>query len=189
MRSRALQTLAPRVESWELSSCKQKTAYEIYQCDWSSDVCSSDLPVEALRREADLVVSSLLRQHVEQGEIMVGRRNRQGGVASQSFVGDERAVVAREQQFTRPLLETHGPVEWPDLPAAPRVGVQVMHEVAAPSDEQPFVAPDVDPLRGLVVELRRLRLVDAELDDGHVRLGEDVAEYRPRTVVESPTLI
>ena len=24
---------------------KQKTAYEIYQCDWSSDVCSSDLPV------------------------------------------------------------------------------------------------------------------------------------------------
>ena len=25
---------------------KQKTAYEIYQCDWSSDVCSSDLIVE-----------------------------------------------------------------------------------------------------------------------------------------------
>ena len=24
---------------------KQKTAYEIYQCDWSSDVCSSDLMV------------------------------------------------------------------------------------------------------------------------------------------------
>src|ERR1044072_817374 len=22
---------------------KQKTAYEIYQCDWSSDVCSSDV--------------------------------------------------------------------------------------------------------------------------------------------------
>ena len=25
---------------------KQKTAYEIYQCDWSSDVCSSDLIAE-----------------------------------------------------------------------------------------------------------------------------------------------
>ena len=25
---------------------KQKTAYEIYQCDWSSDVCSSDLVAE-----------------------------------------------------------------------------------------------------------------------------------------------
>ena len=23
---------------------KQKTAYELYRCDWSSDVCSSDLP-------------------------------------------------------------------------------------------------------------------------------------------------
>ena len=27
---------------------KQKTAYEIYQCDWSSDVCSSDLPRRTL---------------------------------------------------------------------------------------------------------------------------------------------
>ena len=26
---------------------KQKTAYEIYQCDWSSDVCSSDLEVRS----------------------------------------------------------------------------------------------------------------------------------------------
>ena len=25
---------------------KQKTAYEIYQCDWSSDVCSSDLALK-----------------------------------------------------------------------------------------------------------------------------------------------
>ena len=28
---------------------KQKTAYEIYQCDWSSDVCSSDLEKVGLR--------------------------------------------------------------------------------------------------------------------------------------------
>ena len=27
---------------------KQKTAYEIYQCDWSSDVCSSDLDIALL---------------------------------------------------------------------------------------------------------------------------------------------
>ena len=27
---------------------KQKTAYEIYQCDWSSDVCSSDLESDIL---------------------------------------------------------------------------------------------------------------------------------------------
>ena len=29
---------------------KQKTAYEIYQCDWSSDVCSSDLGTKGLFR-------------------------------------------------------------------------------------------------------------------------------------------
>ncbi len=33
---------------------KQKTAYEIYQCDWSSDVCSSDLAL--------LMFESFLRQ-------------------------------------------------------------------------------------------------------------------------------
>ena len=26
---------------------KQKTAYEIKECDWSSDVCSSDLEIKA----------------------------------------------------------------------------------------------------------------------------------------------
>src|ERR1051326_4359489 len=29
--------------SFSLRFCKQKTAYEIKECDWSSDVCSSDL--------------------------------------------------------------------------------------------------------------------------------------------------
>ena len=29
---------------------KQKTAYEIKECDWSSDVCSSDLPAGALKK-------------------------------------------------------------------------------------------------------------------------------------------
>ena len=28
---------------------KQKTAYELYQCDWSSDVCSSDLKKDIIR--------------------------------------------------------------------------------------------------------------------------------------------
>ena len=37
---------------------KQKTAYEIYQCDWSSDVCSSDL---------------LVRRHLESGDPSMAR--------------------------------------------------------------------------------------------------------------------
>ena len=39
---------------------KQKTAYEIYQCDWSSDVCSSDLEIgvelQVLQRLAGVIL-------------------------------------------------------------------------------------------------------------------------------------
>ena len=33
----------PRIEFDSYEDFKQKTAYEIDVCDWSSDVCSSDL--------------------------------------------------------------------------------------------------------------------------------------------------
>ena len=42
---------------------KQKTAYEIYQCDWSSDVCSSDL-----------VVVSRYLQKLKKEDIVIARR-------------------------------------------------------------------------------------------------------------------
>ena len=40
---------------------KQKTAYEIYQCDWSSDVCSSDLvrPGETVEIELELAATGV----------------------------------------------------------------------------------------------------------------------------------
>ena len=38
---------------------KQKTAYEIYQCDWSSDVCSSDLMVFFVKCEIEALVLTL----------------------------------------------------------------------------------------------------------------------------------
>ena len=34
---------------------KQKTAYEIYQCDWSSDVCSSDLFPNNMKQKGHLI--------------------------------------------------------------------------------------------------------------------------------------
>ena len=40
--------LPPNMKKWLVAYVRlhheQKTAYEIYRCDWSSDVCSSDLP-------------------------------------------------------------------------------------------------------------------------------------------------
>ena len=38
---------------------KQKTAYEVYQCDWSSDVCSSDLVNIALVNELKIIFDKM----------------------------------------------------------------------------------------------------------------------------------
>ena len=38
----------PEVNGKVVFFFKQKTAYEIYRCDWSSDVCSSDLVLSEL---------------------------------------------------------------------------------------------------------------------------------------------
>ena len=35
---------------------KQKTAYEIKECDWSSDVCSSDLSEFTIKAHSDLLL-------------------------------------------------------------------------------------------------------------------------------------
>ena len=55
---------------------KQKTAYEIYQCDWSSDVCSSDLAGNRIYRQKDI---DLLRQIkyllYDKGYTIEGARN------------------------------------------------------------------------------------------------------------------
>ena len=42
---------------------KQKTAYEIYQCDWSSDVCSSDL-LKALADRLAEAFAELMHERV-----------------------------------------------------------------------------------------------------------------------------
>ncbi len=65
---------------------KQKTAYEIYQCDWSSDVCSSDLqlilikgrqtflqrPIPPTLKEEEIIVMPQRHQAQIQGQ---GKQN------------------------------------------------------------------------------------------------------------------
>ena len=36
-----------RKRIWVIFFFKQKTAYDVKECDWSSDVCSSDLKIQA----------------------------------------------------------------------------------------------------------------------------------------------
>src|SRR3546814_7007915 len=51
---------------------KQKTAYEMRISDWSSDVCSSDLPTEALRAVTETGAAALRRDDI--GRLTVGSR-------------------------------------------------------------------------------------------------------------------
>ena len=55
---------------------KQKTAYEIYQCDWSSDVCSSDLETEGenKRKETNIHGELNILWMQESGESITGIR-------------------------------------------------------------------------------------------------------------------
>ena len=52
---------------------KQKTAYEIYQCDWSSDVCSSDLQLQkAMMKAVETAIedANVILYLVEANEIL-----------------------------------------------------------------------------------------------------------------------
>ena len=145
--------------------------------------------VEAFGGEADFVVVSSEREDVEERQVVVGRGRREPRVAAQAVVVDERRVIIRRDQLARPRLEPDGPVERLDPGAAPRVGVQVVDEVAAPGDEDALVAQRREPAGQLVVRLGRQRLVYAQLNGGHIGRGEDVAEHRPGAVIQPPAAI
>src|SRR3546814_17379199 len=72
---------------------KQKTAYEMRISDWSSDVCSSDLP----RRLADPDPVGI---EVEEGQEQLDRR----AVGEIEQHGDRRQEDEDEQQRRRPAL-------------------------------------------------------------------------------------
>src|SRR6058998_6588 len=55
---------------------KQKTAYEMVMSDWSSDVCSSDLPLLAMRA-AELL--QLVRADLEPGVVVARSEERRVG--------------------------------------------------------------------------------------------------------------
>ena len=62
---------------------KQKTAYEIKECDWSSDVCSSDLLIAVLRISEDVST----RAHLTLQTVAVGDRS------SPPAISDRKSVV------------------------------------------------------------------------------------------------
>ena len=142
--------------------------------------------VHALHGVADRLSRTPRAQHVEEREVVVRRGRGQHGVPAQALVGHEGAVLAGEDQLAGAGLEADGPIEGLHGMAAPGVGVEVVDEVPAAHHEDAFVAQGGEPAAEVVVERARLRLVDGELDDGDVGLGEGVAEDGPGPVVEPP---
>src|SRR3546814_7847943 len=70
---------------------KQKTAYEMRISDWSSDVCSSDLP---RARPVDVVIHiGARRAAVGPGEIEFGAFARGAAAAARADGGDRKSVV------------------------------------------------------------------------------------------------
>ena len=72
---------------------------------------------------------------------------------------------------------------------SPRVGVQIVNEVAAAHDEDAFVAQRRETLADVVVKIRRLHFVDAELHHWNSGVGHHMTEHRPRPVIESPMFV
>ena len=88
---------------------KQKTAYEIYQCDWSSDVCSSDLlliPHQANRR---IISATAKRLGIGMDRVMLNL-DRYGNTSAASIpiALDEAVRTGRINKGDYVLLEAFG---------------------------------------------------------------------------------
>ena len=86
---------------------KQKTAYEIYQCDWSSDVCSSDLdPLIDSRRYSEGFTRNFIVPQIAPTAIqdLVDRFHR--NIEAYRTQGYNETQLRRE--FLDPFLEALG---------------------------------------------------------------------------------
>src|SRR3546814_10801988 len=77
---------------------KQKTAYEMRISDWSSDVCSSDLP-KVLIKLQPILVDIILQELIEEWGCRFGRLALT--TIDSSFIKDHRSVLVRLQHAER----------------------------------------------------------------------------------------
>src|SRR5688500_10277474 len=87
--------------------------------------------IHSFHRKPDVVVPARGTEHVQQRQVVVGRRNRPQRVLAERTVIDERRVLAFDEEIARDGLEAYGPIVGLDALPTPRVGMQVVHEIAA----------------------------------------------------------
>src|SRR5438034_1484967 len=102
---------------------------------------------------------------------MVGRRDAELRVRAKPLVARELLGIATDGELAHLFVETLRPVVFGGLLA--ESGAQVVHDVAASDEQDAFVAKGSEPLAERAMRFRRRCSVDAQLDDGDVRLRED----------------
>src|SRR6476661_7029534 len=117
---------------------------------------------------------------------MVRRRSRQQSVLSQRNIVDKRLEITAFNYRSGRILETKRPVERFRVALAPGISVQIVNQVAAADYKHAFVAKRCEFLAEFEMKFRRTRFVDAQLNDRHIRLREDMVQNGPRTVIEAP---
>ena len=112
---------------------------------------------------------------------MVGRRDDRCGLSAEPvLVVDGRVCFFREAtssriRFSNAMTQSYGSTVY-----CPCMGMEVVHGVSAPDNENSLLTQGRYAPADLVVKGRRLRLVDAKLHDRNVRCGIHVAQHRPR---------
>src|SRR3546814_5446844 len=71
---------------------KQKTAYELRISDWSSDVCSSDLPYACCLHRRDLVLGAALAARNDRAGMAHAAARRCGAPGDEAGRSEERRV-------------------------------------------------------------------------------------------------
>src|SRR3546814_19626064 len=88
---------------------KQKTAYEMRISDWSSDVCSSDLRVQAVLRTRELLARELQRAqeplHRQNGSTAAPQFGVEEAHVERAVVDDQRCAADEVQELVADRLE------------------------------------------------------------------------------------
>ena len=89
--------------------------------------------------------------------------------------------IAGKHELPCPLLKSHAPGEELPVRLSPRIASEVVNHFPAPDYKYSFGPKRPEPAAKLVMERRRLAVVDTQLNDGDIGLGKHVREHRPRS--------
>jgi len=105
------------------------------------------------------------------------------------LVIDERLVLSGEEELADLTFERDRPIVRLRCVPSPSISMRIMDDVAAPQNENAFVSQGRQAFADFIMERRRLRFINAELNYWDISLRIDVAQNRPSTVVETPAVV